>query len=180
MCPLRWNMDYISKVLGTVTQLDLELHNGELFQTTPQAILSFLKPSVYLRGLTLFRPKSVDLDKLTRLLTTCGSDVLPELEALSISEYPFWFIFFQYIQQWQSGFWAGEFQTALKEISIKTPVHGVLLENLRGSLAGRYVSLIRVSPCKGSNSSSGKHSLSIDRNLMLMGFCGAIYAPKQV
>jgi len=141
ICPPNWTGDYISEILGTVTDLSVECGSSYIqFEAPQQTIISFIKPFVYLKNLTLFRSttsKSNCTDQLAQHLV--DPKFLPALEALSTSEYPIWPDFFQYIQRRQSGFLTGQFQTSLKEITIKRSVHGALLEHLRESLAGRYV-----------------------------------------
>jgi len=87
---------------------------------------------------------SNNIDPLAQHLV--DPDFLPALEALSTSEYPFWPDFFQSIQRRQSGFLTGQFQTSLKEITIKGPVHGALLEHLRESITGRYIGPLCMPP----------------------------------
>jgi len=145
ICPPQWTIDYISKMLGTVTVLNLERVAG--FQDPSQTIVSFLQPFVYLKSLTL-PLSSIDepvwIDQLTRKIV--DPNFLPRLEALSTSEYPSWPHFFHSIQERQTGFLTGRFQTALKQITITRPVHGALLERLKASLAGRYTGPIRLPP----------------------------------
>ena len=145
ICPPQWTIDYISKMLGTVTVLNLERVGG--FEGPSQTIVSFLKPFVYLKSLTLSQ-STIDapvwIDQLAQQIV--DPNFLPRLEALSTSEYPSWPHFFQCIQRRQSGFLTGQFQTALKQITITRPVHGALLEHLKESLAGRYIGLIKFPP----------------------------------
>ena len=144
ICPPHWTGDYISEMLGTVTALNLECFYYFEFEDSPQTIVSLLEPFMYLKHLALSRLTtnfSSWIDQLAQRLV--DPKFLPALEALSTSEHPFWPDFFQYIQRRQSGFLTGQFQTSLKEITIKGPVHGALLESLRESLAGRYVGV----PC---------------------------------
>lgn len=156
LCPPYWMADYVSETLGTVTDLKvapLTVYSADQLQfRRPSRILSFLKSFVYLKRLTLIWEKISEftcVDQLAQHLV--DPDFLPELEALSISEYPVWPDFFQCIQQRQTGFLAGQFQTALKEITIRGPVHGTLLEHLRESLAGIYFGLFDMPPLrKGS------------------------------
>jgi len=149
ICPPHWTRDYISEMLGTVTGLNLKCGSYCIkFEDTEQTIVSFLKPFVYLKNLTLLLRATTNnpnlIDQLAQHLV--DPNFLPALEALSTSEYPFWPDFFQYIQQRQSGFLTDQFQTSLKEITINGPVHGALLEHLRESLAGRYIGLLCVPP----------------------------------
>ena len=147
-CPSYWTMDYISRVLGTVTDIDLHSSNNEkIFQDPLETILPFIKPLVFLEHVKLCpsmpsEPKFID--QLAQHLV--DPKFLPKLKDLFISEHPSWPDFFQYIQQRQSGFLFGHFQTALKCITINRLVHGALLEHLRESLAGRYIGLINMPP----------------------------------
>ena len=145
ICPPQWSTDYISKMLGTVTVLNLKHLAG--FQDPSQTLASFLKPFAYLKSLTLFQSRidaPVWTDQLAQQIM--DPNFLPTLEALSTSEYPSWPDFFQCIQRRQSGFLTGQFQTALKQITITRPVHGALLEHLKESLAGRYIGLTKLPP----------------------------------
>jgi len=148
ICPPHWTGGYISEQLGTVTDMKLEAHLIDSgFEDPSQTVVSFLNPFVYLKNLTLFRPTTSNSnwsDQLAQHLV--DPNFLPALEALSTSEYPFWPDFLQYIQRRQSGFVAGQFQPSLKEITIKVPIHGVLLEHLRESIAGRYIGLLCMPP----------------------------------
>lgn len=151
LCPPYWTVDYVSETLGTVTDLKVALltvySDSQLQFFRPSRILSFLKPFVYLKRLSLIWGKISDstcVDQLAQHLV--DPDFFPELEALSISEYPVWPDFFQCIQQRQIGFLIGRFKTALKEITIRGPVHGTLLEYLRESLAGIYIGPFNMPP----------------------------------
>ena len=141
-------MDGISEVLGTVTDLNLKgfpALRGP--HDSSQTIHSFVKPFVYLKRLTLRQPtigEATWIDQLAQHLV--NPNFLPELEALSTSECPLWPVFFQNIQYRQYGFLTGQFQTALNEVTIMRHVHGVLLEHLRESLAGRCIGLTRMPP----------------------------------
>ena len=84
------------------------------------------------------------LDQLAQHLV--DPSFLPNLEVLTINEHPSWPDFFQYIQQRQSRFLTGHIHTSLKRIITKKPVHGVLLEHLKESLAGKYIGLINMPP----------------------------------
>ena len=147
-CPSYWTMDYISRVLGTVTDIDLQGSGSEsIFQDPLETILPFIKPLVFLEQLKLCpslpnEPKYID--QLAQHLV--DPNFLPKLRCLSISEHPSWPDFFRYIQRRQSGFLIGHFHTALKRITINRLVHGALLEHLRESLAGKYVGLINMPP----------------------------------
>ena len=150
LCPPFWVVDYVSNLLGTVTELNIgneHLGRKDGYSYPSQRILSFLKPFAYLKHLKLLWGEisgSACVDQLAQLLP--DPEFLPELEALSISEYPSWPEFFRYIQQRQTGFITGRCQTSLKAVTIKGPVHGALLEHLRGSLAGLHTSLINIPP----------------------------------
>jgi hypothetical protein len=153
LCPLYWVADYVSETLGTVTNMKvapLTVYSADQLQfRRPSRILSFLKPFVYLKHLALFWDKIGEftcVDQLAQHLV--NPTFLPELEALSISEYPVWSDFFQCIQQRQIGFLTGQFKTALKEITIMGPVHGTLLEHLRESLAGIYIGPFNMPPLR--------------------------------
>jgi hypothetical protein len=152
--PPHWTVDYVSEMLGTI--IGLTVNNGG---STPwqkwypsEAIPSFLGPFVFLKCLELFCWKigeATCIDQLAQHLP--DPNFLPALEALSIAEYPSWPDFFQNIQQRRIGFLTGQFQTALREVTIKGHVHGALLEHLRESLAGTYIGLLNKPPCrKGS------------------------------
>jgi hypothetical protein len=140
-------VDYVSEMLGTVT--DLTVNNGS---STPwetwylsEAISPFLRPFVFLKCLELFCcqiGEATCIDKLAQHLP--DPNFLPALEALSIAEYPSWPDFFRNIQQRQIGFLTGQFQTALRDVTIKGHVHGALLEHLRESLAGEYIGLLDI------------------------------------
>jgi len=148
ICPPHWTGDYTSEMLGIVTDLNLEfgpIYCG--FKDPSQTIVLFLKPFVYLKNLILPRSTTINsncIDQLAQHLV--DPNFLPALEALSSSEYPLWPDFFQCIQRRQYGFLTGQFQTSLKEITIKGPVHGVLLEHLRESIAGRHVGVLCMPP----------------------------------
>ena len=147
ICPPHWTVDLISEMLGTVTDLDLDCYTPSGFRDSSQTMHSFLKPFVYLKRLKLHQSTISEptwIDQLAQHLV--DPNFLPELEALSTSHYPLWPDFFQHIQHRQYGFLTGQFQTALKEITIMRPVHGVLLEYLKESLAGRYIGLTRMPP----------------------------------
>ena len=151
LCPPNWTADYVSKVLGMVTDLKVNHQHGggDGLQYPSQNILSFLQPFVHLKNLTLLWGKtgeSTCIDQLAQHFV--DPNFLPELRSLSITEYPSWPNFFQNIQQRQVGFLSGQFRTALKEITIRGRVHGVLLEHLRESLAGTYISLLNLPPCR--------------------------------
>ena len=153
--PPYWTIDHISSMLGNVTELVLIRDDPEVedaLQDPLETVLTFIKPFAHLKHLTLFPSRASEhawIDQLAEQLV--DPSFLPKLESLSISDYPSWPDFFQYIQQRQSGFLAGHFQTALKRITIRKPVHGVLLEHLRESLAGKYIGLINMpSRRKGS------------------------------
>ena len=94
-------MDYASDMLDTVTDLKVTLlHSGfgDQFLRPSQIIPPLMKPFVYLKHLTLnwvILGQFPCIDQLAQLLA--DPDFLPELEALSISEYPSWPDFFQYI-----------------------------------------------------------------------------------
>ena len=147
-CPSYWTMDYISRVLGTVTDIDLQRSRPtNEFQDPLETILPFIKPLVFLKHLKLCpsmpsEPKFID--QLAQHLV--DPKFLPKLKDLFISEHPSWPGFFRYIQQRQSGYLIGHFQTALNRITINRLVHGALLEHLRESLAGRYIGLINTPP----------------------------------
>ena len=147
-CPPYWTTDYISTMLGNVTGLDLIRYGyHDAFKNLAETILSITKPLVSLSHLTLFHSQTnetICVDLLAQHLI--DPSFLPKLETLCISEYPSWPDFFRYIQQRQSGFLAGHFQTALKRITIDRPVHGALLEYLRESLAGRYIGPVNMPP----------------------------------
>jgi len=156
LCPSYWNADYVSKTLGTVTEMrvsPLTAYSGDELQfRRPSRILPFLNSFVYLKRLTLIWEKiseSTCVDQLAQHLV--DPDFLPELEALSISEYPVWPDFFQCIQQRQTGFLTGRFQAALKEITIRGPVHGTLLEHLRESLTGVYIGPFNMPPLRSGS-----------------------------
>jgi len=148
ICPPHWTRDYVPEMLGIVTDLNLEYRPSVSgFEDPSQTIIPFLKPFVDLKNLTLFRSildNSNWIDQLAQHLV--DPNFLPALEALSSSEYPFWPDFFRCIQRRQSGFLTGQFQTSLKEVTIKGPVHGVLLEHLRESIAGRRTDLLCMPP----------------------------------
>ena len=146
--PPYWTNDYISRMLGTVTHLNLEcVRSGSVFEDPSETIIPFVKPFVSLAHLTLFRSLPSEpsyIDQLAQHLV--DPNFLPNLEAISIDEHPSWPDFFQYIQQRQSSFLTGHCHTALKRIIIRRLVHGVLLEHLKESLAGKYVGLINMPP----------------------------------
>jgi hypothetical protein len=142
--PPIWTVDYVSEILGTVT--DLTVNNG-LTWFFSEAISSFLRPFVFLKSLELFCWKigeATCIDHLAQRLP--DPNFLPALEALSIIEYPSWPDFFQNIQQRQIGFLTGQFQSVLREVTIKAHVHGALLGHLRESLAGKYIGLSNKPP----------------------------------
>jgi hypothetical protein len=154
LLPPNWAEGYVSDMLGTVTDLKVtplqQTGFGPQLMHPSQTIPSFLKPFVYLQRLKLsweIIGQCPCIDQLAQHLT--DPDFLPELEALSISEYPSWPEFFQCIQERQIGHLTGQFRTGLKQITIKGPIHGVLLEHLRESLAGKYIGLSSISPCRG-------------------------------
>jgi len=143
-------------MLGTVTDLKVtplqQTGFGRQCQRPSQTIPSFLKPFVYLRRLVLHWEtlgQCPSIDQLAQHLADPA--FLPELEALSFSEYPSWPDFFSHIQQRQIGHLAGQSRTRLKEITIKVPIHGALLENLRESLAGKYFGLTYIPNCRGGS-----------------------------
>ena len=132
---------------GIVTYLNIESQLKRQLWYLAQTIPSFLQPFVYLKHLKLFWEEisgSAGIDQLAQRLTV--PDFLPELESLTISEYPSWPDFFRCIQQRQSGFLSGEFQTRLEEITFLGPVHGILLDYLRESLAGKYIGIFSMPP----------------------------------
>ena len=147
-CPPYWSNDYISRMLGTVTHLNLECNSHEsVFEDPSETIIPFVKPFVCLAHLTLFRSLPSEpsyIDQLAQNLV--DPSFLPHLEVLSIDEHPTWPDFFQYIQQRQSSFLTGHFHTALKRIIIRRLVHGALLEHLKESLAGKHIDLIDMPP----------------------------------
>ena len=147
-CPPHWTVGCISEMLGTVTSLNLKCYTPQSgFCDSSQTIVSFLKPFVYLKRLNLHQSTIVQptwIDQLAQQLV--DPNFLPDLEALSTSRCPLWPDFFQGIQHRQYGFLTGQFRTALKEVTIMERVHGVLLEHLRESLAGRYIGLTRMPP----------------------------------
>jgi hypothetical protein len=147
-CPPNWTMDYVSEMLGTVTVLTVDTgHFIPWHWSPPEAILPFLRPFVFLKCLKLFCcsiGEATCIDQLAQHLP--DPNFLPALEALLIAEYPSWPDFFQSIQQRQIGFLTGQFQTALREVTIKGHVHGALLEHLRASLAGKYIGLFNMPP----------------------------------
>ena len=65
-CPSYWTMDYISRVLGTVTDIDLQGSGPEsVFQDPLETILPFIKPLVFLEHVKLCpsmpsEPKYID------------------------------------------------------------------------------------------------------------------------
>jgi hypothetical protein len=156
--PPNWTADHVQAVLGTVTDLsvdnmeyDIGLNYGSSYHA--QAIPPFLMPFVFLKCLNLLVRQEIgqatSIDQLAQHLL--DPNFLPELEVLSFSEYPSWPDFFQSIQQRQTGFLSGQFRTALKEVTIRGPVHGFLLEHLRESLAGKYIGRFNLPPrSKGS------------------------------
>ena len=149
-CPPYWTNSYISRMLGTVTNMNLmgfvpEENSG--FQDPSEIMPSFIRPFVHLSHLNLLSLSANQppcIDQLARHLV--DPSFLPNLQSLSISEYPCWSDFFQHIQQRQIGFLTGRVPTALKRITIRGPVHGALLEHLRESLAGNYIGLINMPP----------------------------------
>ena len=147
--PPCWTVDYISEMLGPVTDLKVGTEGSYVNkQYASPTILSFLPPFAHLKSLTLLRPEtgqSTWIDQVA--LHLADPDFLPKLEALSISEYPSWPSFFFHIQQRQIGFLSGHFQAALKEITIRRHVHGALLEHLRESLGGIYSGVFSMPPC---------------------------------
>jgi hypothetical protein len=152
LLPPDWVVGYVSEVLGIVTDLEVTplLDTGYGPQYESQRFLSFLKPFEHLKRLKLqweLPGQCPCIDPLAQHLT--DPDFLPVLETLSIFEYPSWPDFFQHIQERQIGFLTGQFRTRLKEITIKGPVHGALLEHLRESLAGKYMGLSIIPPCRG-------------------------------
>ena len=149
LCLLRWTADYVSEMLGVVTDLKVNHQHGggDGLQYPSQSILPFLQPFAHLKHLTLLWGKageSTCIDQLAQHLV--DRNFLPELRTLSTTEYPFWHDFFQNIQQRQLGFLSGQFRTALKEITIRGRVHGTLLEHLRESLAGTYIGSLNLPP----------------------------------
>ena len=155
-CPPYWMADYVSETLGTITDLEvgpLTVCPQEQLQfRRPSRILPFLKPFVHLKRLTLLWAKIGEftcVDQLAQHLV--DPEFLPELEVLSISEYPVWPDFFHCIQQRQTGFLTGQFRAALKEITIRGPVHGILLEHLRESLAGIYTGPFNTPPLRSGS-----------------------------
>ena len=146
-CPPYWTNEYISRMLGTVTHLNLECNSHEsVFEDPSETIIPFVKPFVCIAHLKLFRSLLSEpsyIDQLAQHLV--DPSFLPKLEALSIDEHPCWPDFFRYIQQRQSSFLTGNIHTSLKRI-MKMPVHGALLEHLKESLAGKYIGLINMPP----------------------------------
>ena len=154
LLPPNWVADYVLDMLGTVTNLKvtplLSTGFGDQLLRPSQTIPSFLKPFVYLQHLTLsweILGQCPCIDQFAQHLP--DPDFLPELEVLSISEYPSWPDFFQNIQKRQIGHLTGQFRTGLKQVTIKGPIHGALLEHLRESLAGKYIGLSDIPPCRG-------------------------------
>ena len=147
-CPPYWTNDYISRMLGTVTHLNLECNSPQsVFEDPSETIVPFVKPFVCLAHLKLFRSLLSEpsyIDQLAQHLV--DPSFLPNLEALSINEHPSWPDFFQYIQQRQISFLTGHIHTSLKRIIMEQPVHGALLEYLKESLAGKYIDLINMPP----------------------------------
>ena len=151
-CPPYWTISYISRMLGTVTNMNLMgfvLEENSRFQDPSEIMPSFIRPFVHLSHLNLLSLSANQhqppcIDQLARHLV--DPSFLPNLQSLSISEYPCWSDFFQHIQQRQIGFLTGRVPTALKWVTIRGPVHGALLEHLRESLAGKYIGLINMPP----------------------------------
>ena len=147
-CPPYWTMNHISRVLGTITALNLECSSSEsVFQDPSETMLPFIKPFVCLEHLTLFATiasEPICIDQLAQHFV--DPDFLPKLKCLSIPEYLSWPNFFQYVRQRQLGFLTGNFQTALKRITISKHAHGALLEHLRESLGGKYIGIINTPP----------------------------------
>jgi hypothetical protein len=153
-CPLNWTMGDVTEQLGTVIELNMKSSGRHIFycfftdfRPSPDTISTFLNPFKHLKRLTLpfaTMDRPTHVDHFARHLV--DPHFLPELEALSISEYPSWSHFFQYIQQRQIGFLCGQFPTGLKEITTKGRVHAALLEHLGESLAGKCVNLINMPP----------------------------------
>jgi len=149
LCPPHWTANYVSETLGTITDLNMTCKGSYLkegFLYPSPTILSFLKPFLYLKGLTLLWERFTGsyINQFAQHLA--DPNFLPELEVLSITEYPSWPEFFQIIQKRQVGFLSGQFQTALKEITIIGGVHGALLGYLRESLAGQYLGRFDMPP----------------------------------
>jgi hypothetical protein len=147
ICPPIWTVDCVSEKLGIVTALNVKSQKGnrQYLPYSPQGLPSFLKPFVYLKHLTLpFGDINAPtcIDQLAQYLSE--SYFLPGLEVLVTFAYPIWPDFFQYIHQRQIGFLSGQFQTALKEISVRGPIHGALLEYLGEALAGKYTRAFNV------------------------------------
>ena len=147
-CPPYWTNDYISRMLGTVTHLNLECNSSQsVFEDPSDTLIPFVKPFVCLAHLKLFRSLLSEpsyIDQLAQHLV--DPSFLPNLQALSINEHPSWPDFFQYIQQRQSSFLTGHIHTSLKSIIMRMPVHGALLEHLKESLAGKYIGLMNMPP----------------------------------
>jgi hypothetical protein len=102
-----WTVDYVSEMLGTVT--DLTLNNPPSISRQPwYPLQSFLRPLMFLKCLEpLFWEigEATYVDQFAQHLP--DPNFLPALEALSISEYPSWPDFSQNIQQRQIGFLTG-------------------------------------------------------------------------
>ena len=117
-----------------------------------QTIPSFLAEALCVLTASDTKPGDTYIDNdhaLTSSLNTFLIQISSQNLVLSISEYPSWPNFFQHIQKRQIGHLIGQFRTGLKQVTIKGPIHGALLEHLRGSFAGKHIGLSNIPPCRG-------------------------------
>lgn len=137
--PTNWTVSGIPEMLGTVIDLKVEKMSFRGKQYSSDTITSFLKPFMHLKCLTLLCPETGDSTWIDQVAPHLADpNFLPNLEAITFSEYPSWLDFFFYIQQRQIGFISGNFQARLKEITFRGSIHGALLDHMRLSLGGIY------------------------------------------